>query len=238
MRCSPGNNAKSAQPSAMSFPSICVVAIVSPLPMRHPLCRMPICSLGSGGPSYIFCGLGLRAQPMATSPVSMRNIWRDRRDDVPNTPETGRAIIHSPGAHRLPRLVHQQQLSHDYCFCRITRSPREHTATLEGTSPKWNHLSKGYTDQSKKCRGTLWANRRGTQDRGLGRAKAWPTVRKREAWQRSGDGLISQLPRAIGLGSLSCTRSRFLRSQFSGAGWTTLLAPCSVQNTTAGSKDS
>jgi len=89
--------------------------IVSPLPTRHPLCRMPICSLGSGGPSYIFCGLGLRAQPMATSPVSMRNASRDRRDrdDVPKTPGTGRAIVHSPGEYRLPCLVHSRQLKVD-----------------------------------------------------------------------------------------------------------------------------
>ena len=95
---------------------------------------------------------------MATSPVSMRNTWRDRRDDIPKTPGTGRAIIHSPGDHRLPCLVQPRQLKADEVVTLLLLLqdypfPRENTATLEGTSPKWNHLSKGYTDPVKKMQG-------------------------------------------------------------------------------------
>src|SRR5512146_1077223 len=127
----------------MSFPSICVIMIVSPLPVVHPVRTIPTCSLGSGAPSYICRGLGFRAQPMARSPVSMRNALQDCCGAIPKTPRSGRGFIQSPLEYRLPSFLvpletvqvgrgfHNTVATKGYLFCREKARPPFGEASLE-----------------------------------------------------------------------------------------------------------
>jgi len=130
---SPGSTAKSAQPLVISLSSSRTIMIVSPGPATQPLRTIPTCSLGSGAPSYICRGLGLRAQPMAKSPVRMRHALHDRWDDNSKNPGSGRALI--PSYLHLENTVFpacsaraspsQARFPHHSCCRRISLSPRE-----------------------------------------------------------------------------------------------------------------
>src|SRR5512134_2094732 len=79
---SPGSRAKSAQTLRMSLSSIRTIMIVSPGPVLHALRMMPTCSLGSVAPSYIWTGLGPRAQPTMKSPAAVRHPPQRCQDDA------------------------------------------------------------------------------------------------------------------------------------------------------------